>query len=447
MKLKNLVFACVMAASAAFAEVSMKITDDISLRLSGDLRARYEGYNWNVVLPNAPKDHRHTTEYLRVRTRLGAALDFGKDVTINLRLANRFHYVTTSPSPDNNDGASTWEFPDEVYVDSANVVFKNLVDGKLSITLGRQDMMLGNGLLISEGTPFDQGRSVYFDGISARYKDDTETVTAFVFYDSWKDRYVFINDQNRVLRSGDIFTAGLYWTHTFGKALNLDIYYMFNDVEDRHPDTKDRCYHNADASISLHTAGFRVFGTAPDWMDYSLEAARQFGRDDDGDHLAGEMLDARLAFHLCDETTFKPVLGMEFAHFGGDDGGDGRDRYWNPLLCQCPLWGEELLPIMLNGIWSNLNMVNAKLSCNLTEACKLSFYVTDYYADDTDGVVGSDLCTGGGRHVGLLAGTCATYTVSKNLSFQAWLSHFMPGNYHDNGHDSNWFRLEMTLAF
>ena len=447
MKLKNLVFVCVMAATAVFAEVSMKVTDDISLRLMGDVRARYEGYGWNAVVPNAPKDHRHTTEYLRVRTRLGAALDFGEDVTINLRLGNRFHYVTTSPSPKNNDGASTWEFPDEVYVDSANIVFKNLIDGKLSITLGRQDMMLGNGFLISEGTPFDQGRSVYFDGISARYVDEANTVTAFVFYDSWKDRYVFINDQNRVLRCGDIFTAGLYWTHNFDKAINLDVYYMFNDVEDRHTDTIDRCYHKPDASLSLHTAGFRVFGTAPDWLDYSLEAARQFGRDAYGEHLGGEMVDARLNIHLCDDTAFKPMLGFEAVHFSGDDGGEGRDRYWNPMLCQCPLWGEELLPIMLNSIWSNLNMLSTKLSFNVIEGCTLSFFLTDFFADDTDGQVGSDVSTGGGRHVGLLAGTCAAYKVNKNLSFQAWLSHFMPGNFHDDGHDSNWFRLEMTLAF
>ena len=443
-----------MLSVAAFAELSLQLSEDIKFRVGGDVRARYEGYGFNVVAPNAPKDHRHTTEYLRVRTRLYGAFDFGEDMTINLRLANRFHYVTTSPSKRNNDGASTWEFPDEVYVDSANVVFKNLVDGKLSITLGRQDMMLGNGLLISEGTPFDQGRSVYFDGISARYKDDTETVTAFVFYDSWKDRYVFINDRNRTLRCGDIFTAGLYWTHSFGKAINLDTYYMFNDVDDRHPDTVDRCYHDADSSVSLHTAGFRLFGTAPDWLDYSLEAARQFGRKAGGEHIGGEMADARLNIHLCDETTFKPMLGLEIAHFSGDDGGKGRDRYWNPMLCQCPLWGEELMPIMLNSIWSNLNMLGTKMSCNLTENCKLSFYATEFFLDDRDGIVGSDTNVKDDgshirhdRHVGLLVGTCAAYSFNQYLSCQAWLSHFMPGNYFNNGHDSNWFRVEVTLAF
>ena len=39
------------------------------------------------------------------------------------------------------------------------------------------------------------------------------------------------------------------------------------------------------------------------------------------------------------------------------------------------------------------------------------------------------------------------YTFTKNLSAQAWLSHFMPGAYYDHGHDCNWFRLELTASF
>jgi hypothetical protein len=446
MKIRHVLFSAALAAMAVRGQVEVQLADDVKLRLGGDLRVRYEGFDAAVPNPDVPKAGRHTTEYFRIRTRVGGSLDFGEDLTLNLRLGNRVHSVTTSPNRQNNDGASTWEFPDEVYVDAANIVYRNLMDGRLSLTLGRQDLKLGNGMLYAEGTPFDQGRSVYSDGLTVRYEDETEKVTAFVLYDRWKDGIVFINDRNRALRSGDIFTAGLYWTHQVAEPLSIDVYYMYNNLDDKHPETAERA-HEADASVNLHTAGLRLFGRPVTLLDYSVEAAQQFGRDEDGSRLAGSMADARLNFHLNDDCTFKPVLGVELTHLSGDDREGDRNRGWNPLMSQCPLWGEELLPIMFNGMWSNLNMVGTHFSCKITDACTLKLYATDYQADDRDGLVGANANTGGGRHVGLLAGVMTAYKFTSNLSAQAWWSHFMPGDFYGNGHDCNWFRLELTASF
>ena len=452
MKLKKLLLLSLVSASALMAEQTISLTDDMNLRLGAEVRSRYEGYTRGVVAPNAPKDHNHTTEYLRTRTRVYGALDFGEDITINLSLANRFHYVTTSPSKPNNNGKGTWEFPDEVYIDAANIVFKNILDTGISITLGRQNVGFGNGLLVAEGTPFDQGRSVYFDGITVRFSSENFNSTFFTFYDRWKDGTVFINDRNRPLRSGNIFTTGLYNTYILNDYFKFDAYYMFNDLDDKHPNLAERAY-RADSSLSLHTVGLRFFGAVPKIIDYSLEAAAQFGRDADGNHINANMTDARLNYHIYEDSDLKPALGLEFAHFSGDDNPSGTNRSWNPILCQCPLWGEELLPIMLNGMWTNLNMICTTLSCKPTEKCKVSLYATDYYADEHDGTIGGTSNTGGGRHVGLLAGLFVSYDFLKdfhflkNLAGQAYLSHFMPGDFYSNGHDGNWFRLELTAKF
>ena len=460
MKIKCLVIMALVSI-AAIAEQSISLTDDMNLRVGAEIRTRYEGYTNSVPTPNASKNGRHATEYLRTRTRVFGALDFGDDVTINLSLANRFHYVTTSPRKPNNDGASTWEFPDEVIIDAANVVFKNLFDSGISLTIGRQNLFFGNGLLVSEGTPFDQGRTVYVDGLTAKYESDDFKSTLFVLYDRWKDGSVFINDRNRPLRSGNIFTAGLYNTFIINELLNIDLYYMYNDLDDKHPNIAERAY-RADSSLSLHTIGMRLFGTVSSLLDYSVEgvtryylfnSAYQFGRDADGNHIKADMADIRLKYHIYDDSPLKPMLGVEFTHFSGDDRAAGDNRSWNPIMSQCPLWGEELLPIMLNGMWSNLNMVGTTFSCNPTEKCKVTLYATDYYADERDGFIGADSNTGCGRHVGLLAGLFVSYDFLKDFHFlkslsgQAYLSHFMPGNYYDNGHDSNWFRLELTAKF
>ncbi len=440
---------CVLAAAmAARAEmVLLQLEDGITLRAAADVRARYEGFGMAATNPDAPGTRGSRMEYLRVRSRVALGLDM-KPFSLNLRLGNRVHYVTTSPARPNNNGAGTWEFPDEVFVDAANVVVQlPCGDGKLSLTLGRQDLALGNGMIMSEGTPFDQGRSVYHDGAVARLSlDDSLKMTFFAFYDRRRDGMVFINDRNRDLRSGDIFTAGAYATMDYLSGLCIvDAYYMFNDLDDTRPLTAERA-HAADASVDLHTVGARAFSKGLGVCDYSLEAAQQFGRGPDGEELAGTMVDGRLMFHLAKESDFDPQLNLELTHLSGDDARGGRNRAWNPLMSQCPLWGEELMPILLNGTWSNLNIARANFTCKLTKECSLSLYAMDYYADDRDGSIGGAACTGGGSHVGLLAGTMVGWKITDNFSCQGWLSHFMAGDYYANGHDSNWFRLELTMA-
>ena len=310
--MKKLSFALLLLLISAglYAETSLSLAEDVTLRLGGDIRARYEGYTTSAAAPEAQPNPSKTTEYFRVRTRLYGSLVLGQDIFINLRLANRFHYVTTSPNRNNKDGRNTWEFPDELYIDAANIVIRNLLDGHITITLGRQDLMLGNGLIFSEGTPFDQGRSVFSDGLTAKYEDELNTLTAFIFYDSWKDRAPIVNKKNRRLRSGDVFTAGLYATRILRDEISVDLYYMYNNLDDKHPETAERA-HVADESVKMHTVGGRFFGRFPRWMDYSFEAAHQLGEDAQRRNLAGNMLDARLGFHLADDSRLKPVLGVE----------------------------------------------------------------------------------------------------------------------------------------
>ena len=460
MKIKCLLLA-VFVSFVAFAEQSFSLTDDITFRLGGEIRARYEGYNSATVNPDLPKNHRHHTEYFRNRTKIYGALDFGEHITINISLANRFQYVMTSPSNPNNNDAATWEFPDEVYIDQANVVLKDIFDTGISLTIGRQNLSFGNGMIISEGTPYDQGRSVYFDGINLQYDSDLLKLAAFVLYDRWKDGSVFINDRNRRLRSGDIFTVGTYNTINVSDIINFDVYYIFNDQDDNHPNEIDAIEraHAVDASVRLHTVGARIFGKiklADKWGDfiaYSLEGAGQFGRDADGNHIKGNMLDARLQYFVDESWNIKPSAGVEFTHFSGDTPGDGDNRSWNPLMSQCPLWGEELMPIMLNSVWSNLNMIGGNVSIKPTQKSRFTLYATDYYADDSDGFVGANVNTGNGRHVGSLFGGNLQYEFLKDYSMlsslvgQVYVSYFIPGSFFTEERHCTWFRVEVTAKF
>lgn len=419
------------------AEYSLKLSDDFTLRLGADNRSRWEFFDRAVPSPDLSGEPHPANQYLRLRTRAWLALDVQDTFTFNLRLGNRTHFVSSSPADPNNQGTSTWKFPDETYVDALNIVFK--LDDDITFTLGRQAMSFGNGMIFADPTPFDQGRSAYTDGLRIDYQKDQDKLSLFVTYDPWKDYSVFINDQNRRLRSGDVFTAGLYWTHTMSDSFSFDAYYLFNDVNDRQPLTAER-NHPADCSTSLHTAGLRAFGHPSSLFDYSVELAAQGGRDSEANACEGKMADGRLNFNLPFLEDFSPVLGFEYTHFSGDKTGTGDNEGWNPLLAQAPCWGEELLPIMLNGNWTNLDLFKVALKIQPLPQLKADLSFTDCYLDRTDKTTEH-------HHLGELISTNLSYKLNDNLSFAFQLSKFFAGNSFSRGHNGIWGRFETTLSF
>lgn len=420
--------------SLLFAEYSVELTDDYHLRLGADNRARWEFFDRTVPAPNGHSGP--ANQYLRLRTRAWIAFDMADTLTLNLRLSNRVHFVSSSPANPNNQGTSTWKFPDEVYVDALNAVYKP--NDNITLTIGRQMLSFGNGMIVADPTPFDQGRSAYTDGIAFKYSDDNNVISLFSTYDTWKDHNVLLNDQNRALRSGDVFTTGVYWTHSCNQFLNFDAYYFFNDVNDRHPETAER-NHPANCSDSLHTIGVRGFGKTDELCDYSLELAGQFGRNAEHHANSGKMADARFNLHLPWLTDINPVFGQEYTYFSGDKDNTHRNEGWVPLLAQAPLWGEELLAIMLNGNWTNLHLCKASLDITPIENVKTGISLTECYTDESKGH--------GGHHMGLLTSGNLGYKFNKNLSFNFQLSYFSAGNVYDNGHNSVWGRFETVISF
>ncbi|MBR5839073.1 MAG: hypothetical protein IKZ84_11060, partial [Victivallales bacterium] len=63
MMTKILTLLVICLAAVARAEYTIDLKDDMKIRLGGDIRARYEGYTFNVAAPDADKAGRHATEY------------------------------------------------------------------------------------------------------------------------------------------------------------------------------------------------------------------------------------------------------------------------------------------------------------------------------------------------------------------------------------------------
>ena len=280
-------------------------------------------------------------------------------------------------------------------------------------------------------------------------------------YNSYKDGTVFINDQNRRLRRGDSWIFGPYWTHRFNDSFNTDLYYLYTEIDDDFENTDER-NHPSDENAELHIAGIRVFGAPHPQIDYSVEFAQQFGDWMPGQNaeadFEGRMVDARLDLKAAEGTPLKPVLQLEYTYLSGDDPGTANEyEGWHPAYAEYPIWREELLPILFNGNWTNLNQVRTALGTQLlgqtrcTKAVNLLLAWSYLWADEGDfgGFAGGApaASSGGGDEIGHLYSAFLDILVNDSLSFALEAAEFRPGNHWGAGESSEWLRFQTVFRF
>jgi len=439
--------AALMLCMSAMADYSpgkgytFKLGDGINANVGADMRIRLEGYERPVVDPDMAKlDQGPAYEYLRVRTRVWGSVMVEDWMKFNIRLVNRTQDYSSRPG-DNGAGAATWEFPDETIYDQLNLQLLNIADSDWSLTIGRQDFPLGNGMVFLEGTPYDQGRTIYFDGVSATLKKECDTLKLFAFYNSYRDRTVVINDQERRLSRGDIFTGGAYWTHMFTKKVNTDLYYIFSDVVD------DAVTEEGDDDAEMHTAGLRLFGALHEQVDYSIEYAREFGPSQIEElDMSNTMIDGRLTLKAPKDTLFSPSVMLEYTYWAGDDPTtDGEFEGWDPIFATYPIFREELLPVMLRGNWTNLHQprVEGHLAVNKcwSVAAAYAYLMADH--DNLSCVAGG----GEGGAFGQLVSVFVDYKPCPYVAFALEVAEFYPGDYWDDADNSTWGRFQTTFSF
>jgi hypothetical protein len=138
-----------------------------------DLRFRQE-YIEDAFMGTQPDVYNQ----LLTRIRLWTSLQPVDLLEVNARLAWEGRYFASPdepvpvpvPAPIFTDPIQVNAFePDEILVDQLNFRLTNLWDVPLAIAVGRQDLFLGQGWLVGEGTPLDGARTHFFDALRADY--------------------------------------------------------------------------------------------------------------------------------------------------------------------------------------------------------------------------------------------------------------------------------------
>ncbi|HLP15378.1 MAG TPA: alginate export family protein [Bacteroidota bacterium] len=335
------------------------------------------------------------------------------------------------------EGRHYWLPASKAEWDRSEIVFDN-INGKVKfreipvmLTVGRQDIVFGDGWLVSDGTPLDGPRTTYFDAVRVTVDlKEIRSALDLVYIDqaSRSDRWSRpIFSKNISLMEQDERGAIVNMSMKLNERTQIEPYVIYK--HDRAVLTKgdngdvftigSRLDNDFDNNISCHVEGAYQFGERKNTVlfpgqDSSLSA---FG------------FNSRITYSFRDRV--KSQLWIGYAVLSGNDARDAHNHQFDPL------WGRwaqysELFPNDIDrpGDRSNLQRIN--LGCLAEPANGMSiqanYSALFVYANRFSGTTGfSD----NGKFKGQLFTALVKYQYNRYWSGLLLGEYFIPGNYYE----------------
>jgi hypothetical protein len=424
------------------------------LEMGLDLRLR-EVYARNILtVSDSLEGDKH---YQRIRTRWSTKWHLDEDTTFNTRLVWEF-WNHCDPAGGWNPvfGQRSTDF-DEAIFDIFNVRIQNAFDLPLTLTVGRQEIILGTGWLVLDGTPADGSRTIFFDAIRGTYDFSESTKLDLIYIQQYDDEEKYIKPfnhhavQNRrhLTQKGDERGFIAYLTHKADGGQQQELYYMYKDEQiSEWADT----YSPGGQDADIHTIGGRLAGPLSDHWSYSAEVAKQFG-DRNGNTLQALGTNSKLTYAFHDAKQSEMHVGYEY--MSGNDPDSSADEQFDTMWGDWPQYqrGGDLQSYIWTregnlGEVSNLHRLGVGHSFKPSDVWTMA---TDYnllWADEN-----SESATAGysnsGKFRGHMLTGLLTYQCCKNFRTQFLVDYFIPGNYYESptGDDAYFARINMEWTF
>ena len=400
----------------------------------GDIRFRNEYVGNRALNENAV--NRGTAgkylDYQRIRLRWWTTVTPVKDVDLYVRFESEPRHFSDP------NGLDTWN-REQAWIDNANLKLTNFLGSPLTMTLGRQDIMLGEGWLVGDGTPVDGSRTFFFDAARFSYEFKEVSTTADLIYLVQNHRGnamlppLLSYEQN--VTEQDERGLILWVSNKSVKNTEINGYYMYKDEQQvTGVAGSDRGY--------IHTFGGRMKGDLDDHWQYRVEGAHQFGEKNDR-HLRAFGANTQLAYLFKDK--FKNQLRLFYEYESGDDPHSrGTDEGFDPLWGRWPRW-TELFTIFnmpgtgegVTGEFTNMHRFGPGWNFSPTDRidCLLdynfNFAATDSMAHAT-AAGGRPAAFAEGSFRGQLINFVVSATLTRHLKARLINEVFFPGNFYSD---------------
>jgi hypothetical protein len=328
----------------------------------------------------------------------------------------------------------------EVFFD--NLYVKWTLPGRVPVTFtaGRQDINLGEGFVIADGTPGDGSRSYSFNALRVDAGlAKGHTLTAFGHVTEATDRYLpVINPVPRALAEQPERALALYYAGTFGKT-RLDIYAVLKTTEA-----------NTAWPVATRTDTFGARAVMPLAKALALTAEAAYQRGSFGE--AGRSAYGAIAhfdYDLAGRLGFLKSFVLGGILLSGDDPATARVEGWDPIFSRWPKWSEGYIYTYTresrSAYWSNLSSFYARLAFDLGERVDGHVMVMPMAAAHAR----PGLFPGGaGRGRGTLCRAWLNYKLSRYFTGRVIWEHLEPGSFYFPGASPfNWLQFEMIFRY
>lgn len=399
-------------------------------KLSYSQRVRIETTNNATTLDN---DAQAGSSYLRNRTSLMLQVFPSLHWEVAAKLTNELRYYFVPETKGMN-----W---DEVFFDLLYVKCDSLGGRPVTVTLGRQNIGLGEGFLVMDGGPLDGSRSAYFNAfnINWQFKPKSSLTLIYANQPEQDDLLPIIHDQNKALveQSEQAFIA-YYSSHL--KSTALQVYAMRKNIDAT----------STKRSASVNCVGSYVQAPVTFRLTVTGELAAQIGK------RAGADQRAYGGYAYAEYKTGWPVhfpktFTLGALYLSGDNPTTDKYEGWEPMFGRWPKWSDLYIYTLVRetgaAYWTNLASIFAKTSIVVVPDLTLSFDLYHLLAPQKANPETS-FPGGRGKDRGNLFIGKLTYQMNKHVSGHVLWENFNPGNYYFDGADNcAWMRMEFLLKF
>jgi hypothetical protein len=417
------------------------------LSWGADERLRVEGFDNAATLnQQAPG---HAWDFLRYRTRVWASVKPIEEFSINARMIWEGRYwFEPQQTPEHNDPRYYKKICDtaQITIDNLNTKF-TIAPINTTFTVGRQDIILGDGWLVVDGTPLDGSTTIFFDAIrsSTQFKDANLTmdliyINQYSSPDIWLPQ---INDTDRPLIENNERGAIAWFAWKPTATFELDPYFIYK--HDRKV-VQTAAGDNAD----IYTFGARAVNKFDDHWTGRVEAAAQFG-EKNGKSLGASGVLSRLSYNFNDPWKNELRLNAEYL-----SGSTDHDQYFDPLWGRWPQFSELLVYTDTKeyrvGNTSNLIRIGPgyvfRPYSEKDSSLEVEFDYNALFANENP-VNAAAGFVGDGCFRGHLFSAIMRYKINRHLSGHLWTEYFSPGNFYSDANRDNavFFRAELVLTF
>lgn len=426
------------------------------LTWGADFRVRDEYLDNTLTLDtDNPLSEQH---YLRFRARLWTSIQPAKGLSLNARLATEPREWLRPAGYTPFRGRTGFDWTEGIF-DNLNIQWREIAGHPFSVIVGRQDILLGEGWLTGDGTPYDGSWSYYLDAARLTYelKEQKTVIEAIGIIQSAKDDSWLptINNQNRYTSEHHEKGAILNVVNTSIPELGINPYFIYKNDDDVNDDTV------IGANSDIFTFGARFFGTVADHWKYTVEGAYQFGEkqdllvkypevSDEARDLSAFGVNTKLFYLFKDKLNNQ--VGLHYEYLTGDDPGTEGDEMFDSLWGRYPRWGEIGLYSFARetrvGQQANYHRFGPTWMFNPIKNMEFSAAYYALFADqDTPTRGAAGVFSNSDIFRGHFVSAVLKHKFSRHVSGHLWGELQFPGDYYVNDKVMSFLRAEILFTF